>query len=128
MKQNGYKRPIIIALRALYAASIILSSGASLAGEVRFFSELSDIPLMPGLYELTEKTVIFDKPEGRIVESSAVSETENTINIKEFYDSSLPQLGWIRQGDSYVRGDEILNLAVGAESGVSVLKITVSPR
>ena len=107
---------------------LVLASTAAMAGESRFFSELNDIPLMPGLYELIEKTIVFDKPEGRIVESSAVSETENANKIKEFYDSILPQLGWAPQGDSYIRQDEILRLSVDSGSSVSVLKITVSPR
>ncbi len=109
-------------------AVFILSGSPAMAEESRFFSELNDVPLMPGLYELTEKTVVFDKPEGRIVESFAVSEAENASQIKGFYDSILPQLGWVRQGDSYSRGEEILRLSVDSGPALNVLKITVSPR
>lgn len=100
----------------------------------RFLSALSDIPLMPGLYELAEETVIFDKPEGRIVESSAASETKNINEIKDFYDSALPQLGWTRgtpslEGDLvYFRQDETLRLRIGVRSGVNVIEFMVFPR
>jgi hypothetical protein len=116
------------ALRRMVFMTLVLSSAAAMAGESRFFTELSDIPLMPGLYELTGKTVVFDKPEGRIVESSAVSETENANQIKGFYDSILPPLGWVRQGDSYVRRDETLRLSLDSGPAFTVLKITVFPR
>jgi hypothetical protein len=116
-----------VSRRVIFMA-LVLFSVAAMAGEPRFFTELSDIPLMPGLYELTGKTVVFDKPEGRIVESSAVSETENANQIKGFYDSVLPQLGWVRQGDSYVRRDETLRLSLDSGPALTVLKITVFPR
>ena len=118
-------QPIFIA--ALLALAFF--SPVSLAETPRFFTELSDIPLMPGLYELTDKAMVFDKPEGRIVESAAVSETENAIQIRAFYNSALPQLGWVRQGDdSYIRGDEVLRLGTDSGPVLTVLKITVFPR
>ena len=116
-------------IRMLAFLALALFSTVSLAETPRFFTELSDIPLMPGLYELTDKTTVFDKPEGRIVESSAVSETENASKIRAFYNSALPQLGWVRQGeDTYIRGEEVLRLGTDSGPVLTVLKITVFPR
>jgi hypothetical protein len=119
--------------RAFLVILFLTVSGPVLAEDPRFFSELSDIPLMPGLFELTDETVVFDKPEGRIVETAAASETENMNKIKAFYDSALPQLGWARAplaagaGD-YIRQDEALSLRVESRGGLNVLKLMVSPR
>lgn len=120
-------------LRILFIMLFLVFSSPAGAEEPRFFSELSDIPLMPGLFELADDTVVFDKPEGRIVESSAASETENINQIKAFYDSALPQLGWVRvsgpEGEpSYIRQDEALRLRLETKQGVNIVKLMVSPR
>ncbi len=120
-------------LRAIFFALFIVVAAPAGAQEPRFFSELNDIPLMPGLYELAEDTVVFDKPEGRIIESAAASETETINKIKAFYDSALPQLGWVRVaapdgGAAYIRQDEALRLRLETREGVNVVKLMVSPR
>lgn len=120
--------------RALIFATFLLIppfSGAS-AAESRFFSALNDIPLMPGLYELTEETVVFDQPEGRIVESSAVSETEKAPEIRAFYGSVLPQLGWNAQktaggADSYLRQGEKLTLSLEARDRLNIVHFSLAP-
>lgn len=120
-------------LQRLFIMLFLVFSLPAGAEEPRFFSELSDIPLMPGLFELAEDAVVFDKPEGRIVESAAVSETENMNEIREFYDSALPQLGWVRVpapegAAAYIRQDEALRLRLETRQGVNVVKLMVSPR
>ena len=59
-----------------------------------YFTVLSDIPLMPGMVEVADQSFIFDKAEGRVVETVgflSVSDTERTI---KFYETALAQLGW----------------------------------
>lgn len=119
---------------------LALFSNAARSEEPRFFTEMNDIPLMPGLYELPGETMVFDKPEGRIVESSAVAEVPatsiNANDIKSFYAASLPQLGWVAQSgnagagwtDSYVRNGEILRFRVDSSDHLNVLRMQVSPR
>ena len=106
----------------------MLASAGAQAGDSRFFSELNDIPLMPGLYELEQETAVFDKPEGRIVESAAASETQTPSKIKGFYESTLPQLGWVRSGpDSFVRDGEKLTLTVQPRGNIQVLHFSLRP-
>lgn len=117
----------------LLTAFFLVLAAPLRAEEPRFFSELNDIPLMPGLYELADEAMVFDKPEGRIVTSAAASETENINEIKAFYDSALPQLGWVRQEGAngalaYARQGETLTLRVEQENAVNTLKLMVSPR
>lgn len=116
-------------LHFLLLILLILAAAPAGASEQLFFSDLSDIPLMQGLYEVTDKAVIFDKPEGRIVEAVAVSESENVSNIKAFYDSALPQLGWVREAEGlFVRPGEGLRVVCGAEGKLSTVRLTVFPR
>lgn len=123
-----------------FAAFSGLFPALTRAEEPRFFTEMNDIPLMPGLYELTGETMVFDKPEGRIIESSAVGESAvspiNASQIKAFYAASLPQLGWISAPeqagrgwtDSYVRESEILRFRVDSKDSLNILRMQVSPR
>ncbi|MGZ9107243.1 MAG: hypothetical protein ACXW4B_00275 [Micavibrio sp.] len=124
------RKPSVLAILAILL--MFSGGGGVFAAESRFFSALNDIPLMPGLYELTEETVVFDKPEGRIVESSAVSETEKAPEIRAFYGSVLPELGWNAQSgaegvDSYLRQGEKLSLTLEARGQLNIVHFSLSP-
>ncbi len=128
-----------IAFLRILTVLLVLVPTPVFAEESKFFSALNDVPLMPGLYELTDETVVFDKPEGRIVESSAVSETQNVNKIKGFYAQTLPQLGWQRQAvpqnagkaaigaDSYVREGETLTLKTETRHQLNIVRFSLSP-
>ncbi len=114
---------------------ICVELAPSFAGNARkvetqqFFETMQDIPLMPGLYEMPEEAVIFDKPEGRIIESSAASETLKNEEIGAFYDQTLPQMGWQRIAPfSYVRQGESLKMRLEEQQGYSVVRFMVAPR
>lgn len=110
-----------------FVFAMVLAAGTASA-ETRFFTALNDIPLMPGLYELPEGDLAFDKPEGRIVQVKAVTETKSINEIKGFYDGVLPQLGWARASENqYVRGQEALSLSLETRNGINVLSIHLSP-
>src|SRR5688572_29954042 len=88
-----------------------LSVRALAAEPVVFFSALQDVPLMPGLHEISEQTVIFDKPDGRIVESFAEIEDISQDAVLRYYNASLPPFGWAKRGDGrFIRDKEILEL------------------
>ena len=94
----------------------------------QFFTSLQDVPLMPGLRELTDLTVIFDKPEGRIIESVAAMDSLTVDIIRRYYKSSLPQLGWNRIGQDYfARQGEYLRLNFETVEGQGFLKIIIMP-
>lgn len=125
-------------LRVLLRVLIVLTALAPIAGwaeDARFFSALNDIPLMPGLYELTEEAVVFDKPEGRIVESAAVTETQEAAKIRAFYAETLPQLGWqkvpaaknAKGADSYRKQGETLTVRTEARRQLKILRLSLSP-
>jgi len=120
--------------RTLLIAAVLSGAGigAALAAETRFFSELNDIPVMPGLYELSDETVVFDKPEGRIVQSSAVAEKLQAAEIVNFYLDILPRLGWVRQhggpgAASFTRQGEKLVLLLELRAGLNIVHFNLSP-
>lgn len=101
---------------------------ASSAGPV-FFEALRDVPVMPGLTELPEQAVVFDKPDGRIAESVALRNGATQAGIEAFYLRTLPQLGWSPAGaNAYVRGGESLSLSFPADEGSSLVRFRIVPR
>lgn len=59
----------------------------------RFVAGTEDLPLMPGLSELTGSGFAFDTADGRIVEAYATGEVAEE-EVLRFYAETLPQLGW----------------------------------
>lgn len=126
--------------RVILVAALVLASwsgvgpgaGVAWAAHTRFFSELNDIPVMPGLYELSDETVVFDKPEGRIVAASAVAEALQAAEIIDFYLDVLPRLGWVRQhggagAASFTRQGEKLVLGLELRAGLTIIHFSLSP-
>ena len=112
----------------MLAVLAFMSPFSAFAEESKFFSTLSDIPLMPGLYEVTKDAVSFDKAEGRIVETAAASETLNSGQIRTFYASSLPQLGWAASGqDAWLKDGEKLTLRLESKGTLNVVHLSLSP-
>lgn len=94
----------------------------------RYFVSMPDMPIMEGLIELTEQTVVFDKPEGRIVESVAAMGQKNPQSVLKYYDDTLPQLGWARIEDrTFRREQEFLKIALETSQGQNFLRLTVAP-
>ncbi len=83
-----------------------------------FISMIEDLPLMPGLVE-EEGGMVFDSAQGRIVQVYAigwVSEGE----VRDFYDDTLPQLGWRPYGPGVFRREgEILKVEFPGGSGAA---------
>ncbi|MCZ4280981.1 hypothetical protein O4H49_09350 [Kiloniella laminariae] len=132
----------LILLRILISAllmAVVLSSGAFRVGDVLaataeeftagFFTGSDGVPVMPGMEEMPEMGMVFDKPEGRIVEGFA-SGLVNEKEIREFYGRTLPQLGWnVFEEGLFQREGEILSIEIikGVENGRSILRIILAP-
>ena len=89
-RQRGF-----IGLFCLALFVVILTGGLKAATDT-YIAGVEDLPLMPGLTEKIEDRVIFDTPEGRILEAitwGAVG-TVSASAVKTFYRNTLPQLGW----------------------------------
>ena len=86
-----------------------------------FLSAIDDMPLADGMVELTDGVLVFDKPEGRIVQVTALREgASSAALIREFYSDTLPNLGWQRGvqapgGLTFTRKGEILRITLTAD-------------
>ena len=105
-------------------------AAANIDPELRpvFSSVMSDLPIMPGLIEDADAALLFDKPDGRIIETRATGHVPAHI-IKNFYDRALPALGWQPiEPDTYVRNGEKLSYVITQQNAQSVLNLSVTPR
>jgi hypothetical protein len=93
-----------------------------------YVAGIPDLPLMPGLKELPESGLVFDKPGGRIVEAFAQG-SMTPQSVIAFYDETLPQLGWQREGrGSYLREGERLELDLGQDTGSTTVHFRLFPQ
>ena len=81
---------------------------------------------MDGLKQSDDASVSFDSPSGRIIEAYAQSDETGKRKIAEFYDKTLPQLGWRRvpagkgKTAAYAREGEILTISIDDGTPASV--------
>jgi hypothetical protein len=87
--------------RFTLVAGLVMLAGIAEAEE-RFVAGVEDVPLMPGLSEVPELTLVFDAPSGRVVEAYAQGRTESGA-VLGFYARTLPELGWVSTGPNRFR-------------------------
>jgi len=118
-----------VCLKVLVLALALLAGPAASGARAEgFLTAIPDLPLAPGLVELTDRGVIFDKPGGRIVEAYAQGGIAGAA-VRRFYGDTLPQLGWqALSADSYLREGEQLDVAILTESGGTLVRFTLRPR
>lgn len=105
-------------------------TGQARAGDLpRFFEVLYDIPVMPGLTEIPDMAMVFDKPAGRIAQAGALGPGLTKAEIIDFYNDSLPQLGWRSQGEgTYLRDGEILRIEAQTAPSGPLVTLTLAPQ
>lgn len=116
---------IIAAGAAIGSAAPPLAFAASDNGG--FVAGVEDLPLMPGLTELSGSGYAFDSSTGRIVEAYAAGDVSQQ-QVLDFYSSTLPQLGWeAATSHSYRRQGERLAIEFVKGSGPLTVHFTVTP-
>ena len=86
----------IVAALAIFLASIVFTHPLCAEEPASgYLDAVDDMPLMEGLHETGEGGIVFDKPNGRIVRSIAEGHVSSAA-VRNFYITSLPQLGWQR--------------------------------
>ena len=125
-----------LAALALFALGLAFTPAGSARSQedvapVGFVPGVDDLPLMAGLEADPEATMVFDKPDGRIVEAAA-SGAVSPDAVIAFYATTLPQLGWLREGPTrYTREGEVLRLTIEPGGGPGAplrLIFTIEPR
>jgi len=118
----------------LLLTAAIAGTGVKAADDA-FLAGVADLPLMPGLREIPEATMIFDKPHGRLIQAVAVSVNGSAngpvIGLEplwRFYDETLPQLGWRRAGQGYfVRDGEGLRISAKKNGSILTVHFAIAP-
>jgi len=109
-------------------AALLLS--AQQAEATQFIDGMDDVPLPDGMTQITQDDFSFGNEETRLLEAHltvtpSAQKSKSKIRfskISEFYQESLPQLGWIYQGN---RGNDILFYRDGET--LEVVRESVSP-
>jgi hypothetical protein len=104
--------------------------GPALAnGGAAYVAGIGDLPLMDGLIEDPDAAIIYDKPEGRIVEAVAHGNVTSD-DVESFYRTTLVQLGWQATGDnlSFAREGELLIITVDESAGNATVSFSLAPR
>ena len=118
----------------LAVAGIVAAASPAAAYDpigIGFFRSVEDLPLMPGMTESADEAVVFDQPGGRIVEvTGTVALGTPGSAVTAFYDQTLPQLGWQKEGEAaYVREQERLTIQFGAQTGGPLrVRFAIQPR
>lgn len=98
---------------AMFVLVIVFMLGANpaLSG---FVEGMDDVPLPDDMGQITQDDISFGNEETRLLEAyitpkrsgkAKISSRKQFENIQNFYKESLPQLGWIYQGN---RGNDLL--------------------
>jgi hypothetical protein len=107
-------------------ATMLLALGAA-AGD-GFVPGTEDLPLMPGLVAVEGAGVVFDKPQGRIVEAEAKGKVKRDA-VRKFYGATLPGLGWAASGPSrWQRESEALVIDIKGRDGAVTVGFRLAPR
>ena len=115
-------RRFLIPLALLIAALVAAPARAQ-----QFVPGTEDVPLMRELAPVKDSDLVFDKPEGRIIEASARGKVTKSA-VRSFYASTLPQLGWKASGESWTRDTETLHLDFGGRDGDLWVTFTLLPK
>lgn len=93
-----------------------------------FSAILEDLPIMPGLSEDTENSMLFDKPSGRVVEVLTHSQNLSPEDILSFYEETLPSLGWQKISQKkYHRQGEELKINIEQSDSHQLVIFTLTP-
>ena len=112
-------------------ATVVLGSVSLALAEDGFFLAIDDLPLMPGLTEVPGAGVVFDKPQGRIVEAYAEGAVAGDV-VAAFYENTLPQLGWTEISSSasnthWRREGEVLQVEVLVDHRLVTVRFYLTP-
>lgn len=107
-------------LFAIILTTLFLHSESSFAAD--FVEGMDDVPLCEGLQQISQDDISFGNEETRLLEAYFTAKKLRFNKVADFYRESLPQLGWIYQGN---RGNDLLFYRDGET--LELVKESVSP-
>ena len=104
-------------------AKIVVMAGLIMMSSMMLRAEtatgwVGDVPVpLTSLIE-TDSAVNFDSPSGRVIQFTFhIDMTAEAI--AGFYEQALPELGWQKDGQTYLKGNEIMRITQGLEDAVA---------
>ena len=115
----------------------VLGLGAAgvAADDGQTLGDIIGVPVMPGMEEVADSRLLFDKPDGRIVETFLVGQV-GMETARQFYEDTLGPLGWLRLRGAgipddvlrFERGRERLTLDFHREQdGSLIIRVNLTP-
>ncbi len=97
-----------------------------------FVEGLEDVPVMEGLSQMNNDNISFGNEESRLVEAILSGESVSGRQAREFYQNTLPQMGWVFQGSRgntlfFEREGEVMDISTEEENPLR-LRITVKSK
>lgn len=113
--------------------ALLILQGNAVAEEKKvenqaYFSVLPDVPVMPGMKEMTDQSFLFDKAEGMVVETVGFLSASASLDPLKFYETALRQLGWkpLKTG-VFQRNDEQLVVRAEKLTQGALVRFQLSP-
>lgn len=110
--------------------ALILMTGFAQAST--FIDGLEDVPVPEGIKQIYNRGVNFGNEESRFIEIYLESDTLTFRDIKNFYQSTMPQLGWAPMANNkneltFNRENEIIEIVLERVDPLMV-RLTVKSR
>ena len=123
--------PVSLLVASLLLASFGMLASTSLqtsqAAESQQHTWVGDLPIMPALSVEPALGFAFDSPNGRIVMIFA-SSAAAAPDIVQFYNESLPAIGWMGGDGSWRRGSEVLLISEVTTAAGRLWRLMVRPQ
>lgn len=113
----------------LFLIAVLALPGPVKAAAPGYLRYLPDVPLMDKMTELPDQALIFDKGEGRVIESAVLAGALSEKEVLDFYNRSLPALGWKSAGPQrFLRNEDQLIVKWEKVGDGAVVRFSVSPK
>lgn len=110
-------------MKYIWIFLIILALNCSeSAYAANFVDGMDDVPLADGMQQITKDDFSFGNEETRLLEAYFNAPHISFAKVADFYSESLPQLGWIYQGN---RGHDLLFYREGET--LEIVRESISP-
>ncbi|MCL1786261.1 MAG: hypothetical protein FWG39_03910 [Alphaproteobacteria bacterium] len=115
---------------ALY--SFLLAFCLPLGAAAEWLPGFEDVPMMDNTYVIEEESFVYSQAEGKIVQTTIISERVSRRKLQSFYSDALRELGWKRTKNTaafqtFARDGDELKIEI-VESEPLTVRFTMVPK
>jgi len=113
----------------IFMCALAMNFSAYAQDVTTYLQHIPDVPLLPQMVELEDEALVFDKAEGRVVESAVYTDKIDENQALGFYKKVLPELGWQAvETQRFLRNDEQLIVKWEKVQGGGIIRFWLSPK